>query len=208
MLALLLAPAARPQSPQELSAARQRQAVQEQAEALRRQDGALVIQAASIQRQKSSTASQHPWPAPEATSFIAASAATAAACPPLSGPVLDPIIQKAAASNSLAPNLLRAVIRRESAFQPCAVSRAGALGLMQLMPSTAALLGVGDPFDPEENVSAGSRFLRQMLDRFSGDLPLALGAYNAGPARVEASRGIPPIPETQAYVQDILSTLR
>ena len=79
---------------------------------------------------------------------------------------------------------------------------------MQLMPSTASMLGVDDPFDPAENVAAGSRFLRRMLDRFNGDLSLALGAYNAGPARVEASGGIPSIPETQAYVQEILGHLR
>lgn len=79
---------------------------------------------------------------------------------------------------------------------------------MQLMPSTAIDLGVEDPFDPEQNVAAGSRFLRQLLDRFGGDLGLALGAYNAGPARVEEFGAIPPIPETKAYVDDILSRLR
>jgi len=118
------------------------------------------------------------------------------------------MLQKAAIENALTPDLLRALIQRESAFQPCAVSRAGAMGLMQLMPGTASDLHVADPFDPQENISAGSRFLRLMLDRFGGDLGLALGAYNAGPARVEAAGGIPPIPETQAYVSDILSRMR
>jgi soluble lytic murein transglycosylase-like protein len=80
--------------------------------------------------------------------------------------------------------------------------------MMQLMPATAQGLNVLDPFNPEENIFAGSRYLRQLLDRFGGDLSLALGAYNAGPARVAASGGIPPIPETKAYVQDILSRLR
>jgi soluble lytic murein transglycosylase-like protein len=79
---------------------------------------------------------------------------------------------------------------------------------MQLMPATAAQLGVDDPFNPAENIAAGSRFLRQMLDRFNGDLSLALGAYNAGPSRVEAAGGVPPIPETQAYVQAILDSVR
>jgi soluble lytic murein transglycosylase-like protein len=82
------------------------------------------------------------------------------------------------------------------------------MGLMQLMPGTAAGLGVDDPFDPEENIAAGSRFLRQMLDRFGGDVGMALGAYNAGPGRVEAAGGIPQIPETKAYVEGILGRLR
>jgi soluble lytic murein transglycosylase-like protein len=72
------------------------------------------------------------------------------------------------------------------------------------MPATAADLGVGDPFDPRENVDAGARFLKQLLVKYSGDLPLALAAYNAGPARVDAAHGIPPIPETRKYIADIL----
>jgi soluble lytic murein transglycosylase-like protein len=205
-LALLLAAAARPQTPQELSAAHQRQAVEQQAAALRQQDGALSLQAASVKKQRASSPA-HPAPdsaAPRPSTVVL----PVDPCLPLAPALLDPFLERAAASNSLAPALLRAVIRRESAFQPCAVSRAGALGLMQLMPSTAELFGVENPFDPAENISAGSRFLRQMLDRFNGDLPLALGAYNAGPSRVEAAGRIPAIPETQAYVQDILSRLR
>lgn len=200
MLALLLAAAARPQSPQELSAERQRQSVQQQA-------SPAALQTASIQKQRASVSVQPSRPQP-ATPASPSAGLPAAPCLPLSPSALDPIVERAASSNSLAPDLLRAVIGRESSFQPCAVSRAGALGLMQLMPSTASMLGVDDPFDPAENVAAGSRFLRQLLDRFNGDLPLALGAYNAGPARVEAAGGIPAIPETQAYVQDILSRLR
>jgi len=129
-------------------------------------------------------------------------------CDPLTGRRLEETIQRAAGMNALAPELVRAVIQRESASQPCAISEAGALGMMQLMPATAQGLNVLDPFNPEENIFAGSRYLRQLLDRFGGDLSLALGAYNAGPARVAASGGIPPIPETKAYVQDILSRLR
>lgn len=201
----LFAAATLAQTPQELSIARQRQALDQQAAALRQQDGPLSKQAASIEKQKASVATQparawaEPAPAPTTSTSL---------CPPLPATSLDPIVERAAASNALSPSLLRAVIRRESAFQPCAVSPAGALGLMQLMPSTAAQLGVGNPFDPEENIAAGSRFLRQLLDRFNGELPLALGAYNAGPARVEAAGGVPPIPETQSYVQAILDSMR
>ena len=79
--------------------------------------------------------------------------------------------------------------------------------MMQLMPATAAGLGVSDPFDPEENISAGTKFLRMMIDRYAGNLPLALGAYNAGPAKVDASGGIPPIQETQDYVRTILGQM-
>jgi soluble lytic murein transglycosylase-like protein len=120
---------------------------------------------------------------------------------------LDGTIRAAANREGLDAGLLRAVIRQESAFDPCAVSPKGAMGLMQLMPATAAGLGVADPFDPHENVSAGARFLRTLLDRYKGDLPLALGAYNAGPGRVDAFGAIPPIPETVDYVRKILKLL-
>lgn len=121
---------------------------------------------------------------------------------------LEPLIAKASADNALTPDLLRAVIRRESAGRPCAVSRAGAMGLMQLMPGTAADLKVANPFDPQQNISAGGRFLRLMLDRYGGDLSLALGAYNAGPGRVDAAGGIPDIAETKDYVANILGRMR
>jgi len=103
---------------------------------------------------------------------------------------------------------LRAVIAKESSFRPCAVSSAGAMGLMQLMPGTASDLNVANPFDPEENVFAGSRFLRYLLNRYNGDTALALGAYNAGPTRVDRNKKVPDIPETQAYVSGILGMLQ
>jgi len=87
------------------------------------------------------------------------------------------------------------------------VSKKGALGLMQLMPATVVGLNVEDPFDPKENVDAGARFLKQLLQRYGGDVALALGAYNAGPARVDAAGDVPAIPETMDYVNDILTQI-
>lgn len=131
----------------------------------------------------------------------------AGGCGTLSEARLTPLIESASARTGLAAALLRAVIGQESAFDPCAVSSKGALGLMQLMPETARDLDVGDPFDPEQNVAAGSRYLMQLLLRYGGDLPLALGAYNAGPSRVDAWLGVPPIAETQNFVQRVLARL-
>lgn len=112
-------------------------------------------------------------------------------------------IESAAARYGLDPNLLTALVWTESAFRPDAVSPAGAIGLGQLMPGTAAGLGV-DPNDPVANLDGAARYLRQQLDRF-GSVDLALAAYNAGPGRVERSGGIPNIAETQAYVRIVSS---
>ena len=126
--------------------------------------------------------------------------------PSVSRTDFDEIIARQAKANGLETALLRAVIQAESNFDPRAVSPQGAMGLMQLMPATAAALGVSDPFDPEQNIAGGARYLRQQLDRF-GDLSLALAAYNAGPGNVARYHGLPPFPETQAYVSRILATL-
>jgi soluble lytic murein transglycosylase-like protein len=105
----------------------------------------------------------------------------------------------------LDPDLVDAVVRVESAYNPRAVSRRGAMGLMQLMPATASRLRVANPFDPEENVRAGVRELSRLVDRYAGNLLLALAAYNAGEGAVQQYRGVPPYRETRQYVRRIMS---
>ena len=118
---------------------------------------------------------------------------------------VETAIRQAAVKYNLSPNLIRSVIRAESNFQPAAVSSAGAMGLMQLMPDTAKDLGVTNAFDVRQNIDGGARYLRQMLDRFNGDVKLALQAYNAGPAAVEQYNGNVPFTETRQYVQRVLA---
>lgn len=115
------------------------------------------------------------------------------------------IISRKAHKYRVDPSLVRAVIQAESNFDAAAVSPKGAIGLMQLMPSTAIAMGSDDPFDPEDNIEAGVRYLSALLDKFGGDLGLALAAYNAGPACVEKYGSIPPIEETQNYINKVFS---
>ena len=110
----------------------------------------------------------------------------------------------ASAAYHLDPDLVNSVIHAESGFNSRAVSRKGARGLMQLMPSTASHLGVNDAFDPQSNVTGGSRYLRELLERYNFDLVKALAAYNAGPERVEQYQGVPPFRETRAYVARVV----
>lgn len=121
----------------------------------------------------------------------------------------DAIIERAAITASVEPNLLRAVIVVESGFNPRAVSKRGAVGLMQLMPATATRFGVSNPYDPRENVHAGARYLKFLIDRFGQDVRLALAAYNAGEEAVDRNGGqIPPFTETMAYVPRVLKIYR
>jgi soluble lytic murein transglycosylase-like protein len=124
--------------------------------------------------------------------------------PPLSAPALHQVVDSASAAYHLDPDLVNSVIHAESGFNAHAVSSKGARGLMQLMPGTANQLGVNDAFDPQSNVAGGSRYLRELLERYNFDLVKALAAYNAGPERVEQYRGVPPFRETQAYVARIV----
>jgi soluble lytic murein transglycosylase len=105
-------------------------------------------------------------------------------------------------------NLVRAIVRAESNFDPNAVSQKGAIGLMQLHPETIKDLQLSDPFKPASNIAGGTRYLRQMLNRFNGDIDLALAAYNAGPATVERYKGVPPYPETLDYIQRVKNFLQ
>ena len=116
---------------------------------------------------------------------------------------IDAAIDKAAEKHNVDANLVRALIKQESNFNPSAVSNKGAMGLMQLMPETARELGVSNPFDPQQNVDAGVRHLKQMLENNKGDVRLGLAAYNAGQGAVNRNNGVPPYRETQDYVKRI-----
>jgi len=128
-------------------------------------------------------------------------------CDPLPTVELDKLVQESSAEQGIKADLIRAVIAEESGARPCAVSWKGAQGLMQLMPATAQELGVQNPFDPRQNVQGGTRLLKQLLTKYKNDVTLALAAYNAGESRVDRDGGVPSIPETQNYVNDIQNKL-
>jgi soluble lytic murein transglycosylase-like protein len=139
--------------------------------------------------------------APSSATAAPATAATAAAT---GGAPYAAEISAAATRNGVDPNVLSGLIRAESNFDPNATSPAGAQGLTQLMPGTAAGLGVTNPLDPAQSIDGGARYLRQQLDHFGGDVTKALAAYNAGPGAVERFGGVPPYEETQSYVRRVL----
>lgn len=118
--------------------------------------------------------------------------------------VISEVIRKASQQYDVDRRLVEAIVQVESRFHPFAVSRVGAMGLMQLMPDTARMLGVSNPFDIEENIFGGVRYFKLMYQRFNGNLRLALAAYNAGPSAVETYGGIPPYPETINYVEKVI----
>ncbi len=211
-LALLLAPDASGQlasrEAMETSAAKQQVSISSQ-----RQNATEGMLASMHAQQAALQKHSHALP-PAGTFFLLEpppsnpTISAAPECEALSAIEIDPLIEGAAQKEGLSTDLLHAVIRQESAFRPCAVSSKGALGLMQLMPATASGLGVGNPFDPKENVEGGARLLRELLDRYTGDLSRVLGAYNAGTVRVDAADGVPQIPETLNYVETIMRNLR
>ncbi|HUB77922.1 MAG TPA: lytic transglycosylase domain-containing protein [Bryobacteraceae bacterium] len=176
----------------------------------------LARQRASIQRQTGAAGNDSFFVLPRAASLGGVTAALPAPvssapialeCEPLPAPQVDSLVGQAAEREGVSPDLLRSVMKQESAFRPCAVSSKGAMGLMQLMPATAEQLGILDPFDATSNLNGGAKFLRQLLDKYSGDIPKALGAYNAGPEKVDAAGAVPNIPETMDYVRQILAAL-
>jgi soluble lytic murein transglycosylase-like protein len=119
----------------------------------------------------------------------------------------DSLIREAAEFYRLSPALIHSVMEAESGFNPAAISRAGAMGLMQLMPETAGAFGIANPLDPRENIMGGARLLRELLDTHDNNLPIVLAAYNAGPTAVARYGGIPPFRETRGYVRKIINLI-
>lgn len=172
-------------------------------------ESSLSQQRASVQQQaKSAGAAMIPWTPPQASATVEKpSIMFQPACDPIAAPELTAMIDSAADKNGVEPSVIREVARQESGFRPCVVSPKGAEGLMQLMPSTQDQFKVIDPFNPMASLDAGTKLLKQLLDRYHGDLTLALSAYNAGAGTVDRAGGIPQIPETQSYVANILGRL-
>lgn len=135
-----------------------------------------------------------------------ASASPLAASAPVAPAQIDQLVSANAGAWGVDPALVKAIIANESGFDAAATSKTGAQGLMQLEPGTAADLGVANAYDPAQNIWGGTRYIKGLLDRFHGDLRLAVAAYNAGPGAVEKYGGVPPYAETQAYVENVLGS--
>ena len=136
---------------------------------------------------------------------VSQAAAASLSAPTASRTQLLTMIEKISEKHGVDDKLVKALIRQESGFNPNAKSKAGAMGLMQLMPQTAKHLGVADPYNPIQNVEGGVRYLKSMLNKYNGNIILALAAYNAGPGAVDKYSGVPPYKETQNYVKNILA---
>jgi soluble lytic murein transglycosylase-like protein len=178
----------------------------------------IAKQRASLEKQRASIQKQVPTTGDTADPFFSTAwkdhmelppmpLYRAPECDPVAEDQIDPIVEEISEREGLTPDLLHAVIERESAYLPCALSSQGAQGLMQLMPATAASLGVKDPFNARQNVDGGARLLKKLIDRYGGNLVLGLAAYNAGPARVDLAGGVPDLPETLQYVSAIMARL-
>jgi soluble lytic murein transglycosylase-like protein len=173
----------------------------QQRSAVEKQRAAVRAQAAGPVSGPVSAAEFFTAPWPKAAVMLSAD------CDALPKARVDELTASAASRAGVKPDIIREVMHRESAYKPCAISVKGAQGLMQLMPATAEQFGVKDPFDPEQNVAAGAKFLKQLLDRYNGDLSLALAAYNAGPGTVDRAGTVPDNPETKNYVIEILKRI-
>jgi soluble lytic murein transglycosylase-like protein len=172
--------------------------------------GASYAEASGSDSQPQATASMASYTPGVAGAIPAAPASTPGTAPTASAPSgaaapYEALIQQAATRNGLEPALLHGLIEQESGFDPNAHSSAGALGLTQLMPSTAASLGVTEPLNPTQSIEGGARLLGELLRQFHGNVSDALAAYNAGAGAVEQYGGVPPYPETQAYVSKVLA---
>jgi soluble lytic murein transglycosylase-like protein len=168
--------------------------------AMAKQRAAMAVQRESVRKQ---TEMAGQWRGP-----LSAIEPLGPACDPIAEVELTPLLDRASLQHQVDTKLLRGVIEQESGFHACAVSPKGAKGLMQLMPATLEQFNVDDAFDPEQNIEAGASYLGQLLEKYKGDLKLALAAYNAGPTTVDKAGAIPDIKETQDYVESILKKVK
>jgi soluble lytic murein transglycosylase-like protein len=179
-----------------------------QTDALERQSNANDKQRSAIEYQKNSNRRQaNLAPSTNGYFFVLHDPSSKPSCSPL--PLLrqNALVESASTKHGVPSELLRAVIVQESGFRPCSVSSRGAIGLMQLMPGTSEQLGVNDALEPDENVDAGTRLLKTLIERYGGDLNRVLGPYNAGIGAVEKAGGVPAFAETTNYIQEILDKL-
>jgi soluble lytic murein transglycosylase-like protein len=168
--------------------------------AMEKQRASIALQRETVRKQMGLAVRLQQMPSEDET--------PAADCQPMADPELTPLIETAARQHQVEPKLIRSVIQQESAFHACAISSKGAKGLMQLMPATIYQFKVDDAFDPQQNIEAGATYLRQLLDKYKGDLKLTLAAYNSGPAAVDKTGSIPDIKETQDYVEGIMKKMQ